>query len=212
MEKQVINGKVVKRWFKRGKANIPVFEDGSIGFSSRTERTENKHLMRMANREEKLLGKRKGKTEKEQKLDFQNKGQKYRAEWSKDYPSYNEPNRQAEKNRINENAEVNEIANKRTARNWLKYSEEMRREKRHENLQKKLADYKKLKEMQKNERERMQKGFDNKIGSVDYDKMSMEEIRIRNLSDEKFKKELKKNIAEYKAKTTPITALQLLNN
>jgi len=31
MEKQVINGKVVKRWFSKGKARIPVFEDGTIG-------------------------------------------------------------------------------------------------------------------------------------------------------------------------------------
>ena len=30
-EKETINGKVVKRWFSRGKARIPVFEDGSIG-------------------------------------------------------------------------------------------------------------------------------------------------------------------------------------
>lgn len=30
-EKEIIGGKVVKRWFTRGKARIPVFEDGSIG-------------------------------------------------------------------------------------------------------------------------------------------------------------------------------------
>jgi len=28
---EIINGKVVKRWFSRGKARIPVFEDGTIG-------------------------------------------------------------------------------------------------------------------------------------------------------------------------------------
>ena len=28
---EIINGKVVKRWFTRGKARIPVFEDGTIG-------------------------------------------------------------------------------------------------------------------------------------------------------------------------------------
>ena len=28
---EIINGKVVKRWFTRGKARIPIFEDGSIG-------------------------------------------------------------------------------------------------------------------------------------------------------------------------------------
>ena len=33
---EVINGKVVKRWFSRGKARIPIFEDGSIGLDTFT--------------------------------------------------------------------------------------------------------------------------------------------------------------------------------
>ena len=36
MDKEVINGKVVKRWFSRGKARIPIFEDGTIGIDRYT--------------------------------------------------------------------------------------------------------------------------------------------------------------------------------
>ena len=49
---------------------------------------------------------------------------------------------QAEKNRINENAEVQKFWQKRTLRNYDKYSETDKREIAHEELQKKLADYK----------------------------------------------------------------------
>jgi len=50
--------------------------------------------------------------------------------------------RQAGKNRINENAKTHEEANTRTMRNYFKYSQEDRRELTHEALQKRLADYK----------------------------------------------------------------------
>lgn len=32
---EIINGKVVRRWFSRGKARIPIFEDGTIGVPSK---------------------------------------------------------------------------------------------------------------------------------------------------------------------------------
>ena len=51
-------------------------------------------------------------------------------------------NNQAEKNRINENANIEGSGKTRVQRNWNKYSEEDRREHRHELIQKKLADYK----------------------------------------------------------------------
>lgn len=51
-------------------------------------------------------------------------------------------NNQAEKNRINENAPIDKDAKTRVDRNWNRYSEADRRELRHEELQKKLADYK----------------------------------------------------------------------
>lgn len=38
MEKQVIDGKIVKRWFTRGKARIPIFEDGTIGKNQNQEK------------------------------------------------------------------------------------------------------------------------------------------------------------------------------
>lgn len=55
-----------------------------------------------------------------------------------------EPNKkqQAEKNRINENANIEGSGKTRVQRNWNKYSEEQRREVRHEEIQKKLAEYK----------------------------------------------------------------------
>lgn len=84
----------------------------------------------------------KGKNKKEAELKFKNTAQRYKSEWTKDYPSYGEPNRQAGKNRINENAKTQEEANTRTMRNYFKYSQEDRRELYHEALQKKLADYK----------------------------------------------------------------------
>lgn len=57
---------------------------------------------------------------------------------------------QAEKNRINEDAPIQGGANTRLKRNWNRYSEEQRREARHEILQDKIKAYKEKKQSNNN--------------------------------------------------------------
>ena len=105
--------------------------------------------------------------------------------------------RQAEKNRINENARVGNFAKTRVNRNWAKYSREQQRELAHEDIQKRLADYK-----------------NNKINEHGWTIAQEEALRINDKSylDEKFNAKRREQsekdkvmskagkIADYKAK------------
>lgn len=79
------------------------------------------------------------KYEKEVDKHFKKKAKKN--EYTK-FGYEHDDSKQAEKNRINENANIEGSGKTRVQRNWNRYSEEQRREVRHEILQKKLADYK----------------------------------------------------------------------
>jgi len=121
-------------------------------------------------------------------------------------------NKQAEKNRVNENAPINKEGKTRVERNKERYSETDRRELRSEELQKKLADYRKKKGIKTSiTSEEYNKKLDDayndlkagKISQEEYSKTTddiMDNYTTPRMNKEQVEKSNKKAIADYKAK------------
>ena len=157
-------------------------------------------------REDIREGKREAKYNNAQKEFLKNKSEKNNRKQKNKMSNIfqSDDNKQAEKNRINENAHIEGSGQTKVQRNWNRYSEEDRREHRHELIQKKLAEYKAKKEKENDYQSRV---YGSDVREADEQNKRLfgknfkyaEEIEKENKILSKNDKELEK-IKEYKAK------------
>ena len=159
------------------------------GKFKREDIREGKQQLRRADRVEKTLQK---PNDTKLRRKMTNKGNRYERDVFE--------NKQAEKNRINENAHIEGSGQTRIQRNWNKYSEADRREHRHELIQKKLEDYKAKKQSNIRDYKQEQKDLLEDMTKVPTDSLEDYRKTFNEQGKKKFVERIDKELARRKAR------------